>query len=339
MLRKIFPFVLCLVALTGFIIGCSDDGDDSPTGPGGGSNSHNFIEFEQLIEEIAPPVYSGPTAAPGDPDSIWTDGQYALLGKVFGETEPMSLYTNIEALDRAVEMLQSTFNAFDSMGISGDTSFTTDSGMTVETESLTTITGIPMNAQVALGLSGVMLDRVFKNTVVWQGDTMYYHIGYIITPLNEVYLSWYSSDDGSARESNLYYASIDLADSSLDIRGVFYKEETEETASWAYRIETVDEADFAYKMAWYSDIWGDTTGVGSVIGGGNRDTLFAMRYRQWSPADASEYDTLYALEQMFDSAYTYLGTSIATGLEEHIVADSMLTYSSQPGDFIPSPWQ
>ena len=339
MLRKLFPILICTLALMALVVGCSDD-DATTTGPTGGSGSPNFTEFGNLVEEIAPPIYDAPVTAPGEPDSMWTEGQYALLGKVFGDNEPMSLYTNVEALDEAITMLEEAYAVYDSLNIADDSSYSPDAGVTVITETLTVATTIPTAAQSVFGFTSIDLDRVFKGQFIDGSDTMQYHVGYKITATGETYLSWFSGvqPSESKHETNLYHAYLDLSDSSLQIHGVFYKEDAQETATWTYEIETIDDADFAYRMAWFSDIWGDTTGVGSVIGGGNRDTLFAMKYRQWSPADETEFDTLYALDQMFDSAYTYLGATIATGLNEYVVEDSMMTYSDQPRDFIPSPW-
>ena len=339
MLRKLFPILICTLALMALVIGCSDD-DTTPTSPSGGSGGLNFTEFGDLVQEIAPPIYDAPVTAPGDPDSMWTEGDYALLGKVFGEDEPMSLYSNIEALDQAIAMLEEAFGVYDSLNIADDSSYVPEAGVTVTTDSLTSITPIPVEAQSVFGFAAIDLDRVFKMQVISGSDTMQYHVGYKLTAINESYLSWFSGTNSSAgaHETNLYHASLDLTDSSLQIHGVFFKIDSQETATWAYEIQTIDESDFAYRMAWFSDMWGDTTGVGSVIGGGNSDTLFAMKYRQWSPANEVEYDTMYALDQMFDSAYTYLGSTIATGLNEFVVEDSMFTYSDQPTDYLPSPW-
>ena len=82
-------FTLALVLA--FALGCSDD-DSNPTTSGSAWSEANFADFDQLVENIAPPVYEGPLAAPGD----WTTGEVPLLGKVLGDEEPMALYTNLD---------------------------------------------------------------------------------------------------------------------------------------------------------------------------------------------------------------------------------------------------
>jgi len=91
-------------------------------------------------------------------------------------------------------------------------------------------------------------------------------------------------------------------------------------------------------MSWYADEYGDEPLLGCVIGGGNKDKQFAVKYRQYSPADTSVVDSTFILDQMFDSDYSYLGTEIAAGYEGFFIEDSIFTCDYMPTALITSPW-
>jgi len=342
MISKRLPFLLCLLAfvITGLVIGCSDD--DKPTNPaGGGGSDVQFTEFTEMVAAIAPPVYALPVGSPmADPDSIWTDGSYPLLGKVFGEDEPMSLYWNTNNLDQAIEVLTGVVQQLVDLGVEGDTSLTTE-GATIEVMTPAGLTTIPTECQGIFGFASIDIDKVYKMSFTEGDVTNSYHLGCTITDSNETYLTYYSTPaaEGDTAESFLYHAFVNLADSSIEIEGVFFKDYGNQTsARWGYAIHTVDESDFAYRMSWYADDMGDTSGLGCIIGGGNKDVEFALKYRQYRPADAQETDSLYRLDQMFDGDYGYVGTGIATGYEDFVDEDSIFTLEYMPTELIASPW-
>ncbi|RKX26457.1 MAG: hypothetical protein DRP45_03470 [Candidatus Zixiibacteriota bacterium] len=339
--RKLLVLLgLVTLATTLAFMGCSSDDPSTPTGNNNNNSSVTFTEFGGLVEQIAPPVYVGPQGAPqGALDSIWTDGSHPLLGKVFGEDEPMSLYSNVENLDDAIEMLTMMTQKMDSAGITGDTTVTIPEGGTVEIRTLASPTTIPTQCQSVMGFSAIDLDDLVRMVAVWQSDTMYYDIGYTLTDSTQTLLTYFAADqDASVTESFLYYAYVNLVDSTIDIRGVFFKDYGDYTsARWVYNIETVNESDFSYRMSWYSDDAGGSSLLGCVIGGGNKDDQFAMKYRQYYPADTAVVDSSYILDQMFNSSYEYLG-DISAGYETYVNEANIFTLEYQPTVLIQSPW-
>lgn len=113
--RNVGIGLICLVAAIIFVAaGCSED-STTPVGDGdggGGGDSNivgegiDFAGFIDLVEEIAPPVYVAPVGAPsGESDSMWNTGDHPLLGKVFSEDEPMSLWANMNNLDNILSQI------------------------------------------------------------------------------------------------------------------------------------------------------------------------------------------------------------------------------------------
>ncbi len=328
-----------------FVAGCSDD-QNSVTGTTDNQGTTDFANFGELVTLIAPPVYTAPANTPsGQYDSMWTDGSYPLLGKVFGNSEPMSLYSNIENLDHAISVLASVQQMMiDSTGtIVTDTIIesydsTTNIANVVEVQTLVSNTAIPTQAQNIMGFTSVQLDNLVKMGYSIPGYSNNYHIGYAVNDSSETYLTWFTKQD-SLTESFLYYAFVNKLDSSIDVRGVFYKVESNgKPASWVYNIKTVDSSDFSYRMSWYADFSPDFTMLGCIIGGGNKDDLFALRYRPYNPADAQVVDSMFMLDQTFDSQYNYIGTGIAAGFESMVNEADMFKYGSMPTALIPSPW-
>ena len=97
--HAITTVMILAVALFCLTVVCSDD-NDVPTGPGNGWSTINFADYEDLIGDIVPPVYTEPLASPAEIDPMWTS---TFLNKVFSEDEPMSLYSNLEYFDELVE--------------------------------------------------------------------------------------------------------------------------------------------------------------------------------------------------------------------------------------------
>ncbi|RKX26472.1 MAG: hypothetical protein DRP47_08125 [Candidatus Zixiibacteriota bacterium] len=336
--------VMSLIGLLLFaVLGCSDD-DATPTGTTGDNDNNEtveFTQFEDLVKLYAPQVYVGPSGAPqGECDSIWTDGSHPLLGKVFGEDEPMSLYWNVDELDGAIETLADIMENADSMGISGDTSVTMPEGGTFTLQTLTSATSIPTQCQAIIGCQSVNLEQLVKFHFVGTDFSVDYHIGYSSTDSNQTYLTYFTApNEGTGTESFLYYAYIDLYDSSIVIKGVFFKDYGDQTsARWVYHIESVDTSDFSYRMSWYADNFGGQSGLGCIIGGGNKDEQFAMKFRQYTPADNNVVDSSYILNQMFDGDYNYLSDDIATGYEEFVEESNIFTYDDMPSALLSSPW-
>jgi hypothetical protein len=74
--KRICALFLAALAISLFIaLGFSDE-DSSTNSASGGSewSSVNFANYDSLIEEIAPPVYTTPSQAPAEIDSMWNNG-------------------------------------------------------------------------------------------------------------------------------------------------------------------------------------------------------------------------------------------------------------------------
>ena len=71
-----------------------------------------------MVQKVAPPVFVAPAAAPSDLVD-WNGGEYPLLGKVFGEDEPMSLYSNLANLDETIDMIEAVLQVDDSGHFAG----------------------------------------------------------------------------------------------------------------------------------------------------------------------------------------------------------------------------
>ena len=348
-MKRLITAALLLISIIALgFVGCSDDDSTNPTSnntnnTGGDHFDVTFTQFTGIVEEVAPPVYQAPAGAPqGEWDSMWTDGSYPLLGKVFGEDEPMSLYWNLEQLDDAIIMLDEIADKLDSMGVTGDTLIAVPGGGQVDYREMTTATSIPTDAQDVMGFSSLDLDNVFLFDFTDGTDTGHYHLGYTATDTTQTYLTWFSAEwsaNPGVVESFLYYAHVNLTDSTVDIKGAFYKDYGNQTsARWVYDIVTAENANFDYRMSWFSDESPEFSLLGCVLGGGNKDTQFALKYRQFSPADTTVMDSTFLLEQMFNADYDYLG-EITTAYEDYVDEADIFTLDYVPTALIPSPWE
>ena len=77
-------------------------------------------------------------------------------------------------------------------------------------------------------------------------------------------------------------------------------------------------SDFAYRMSWFSDSPGlDETLLGCIIGGGNKDVEFAMKYRQYMPADSAVMDSACMYDQVFGPNYSE-GTGLISDYDAYL---------------------
>ncbi|MCP4633468.1 MAG: hypothetical protein GY855_11125 [candidate division Zixibacteria bacterium] len=101
-------------------------------------------------------------------------------------------------------------------------------------------------------------------------------------------------------------------------------------------------------MAWYSDELPDNgTLLGCIIGGGDKEEEFVLRYRQYQPADSSAFDPYYQNDQVFGPNYSDEGQSFSTTYETlydlslmyefEDLHTGLLTSPINPADLI-SPW-
>lgn len=312
------------------ILVASCGGDDSSTGSSGSYRAVNFADYDALITEIAPPQYSGPSATPGDIDPDWNTGSNPLLGKVFSEDEPMSLYWNLAYFEDQTSEIEQLLQVDDSTG-----EYLAGNMITVTT--LTSPVTIPSAASGVLGTSvsvGTLIEADFEgmpagtiNQLAFNQDST-----------QETILSYFYYPSTDETESSIFYATHNLADSSVTMKAVFVKLESDGSRhSWVYDIHSVNEDDFAYRMSWYAPDFGDTSGLGCIVGGGNRDTEFALRYRQYRPAESSTYDSIYILDQVFTSSYGE-GTSLLSSYSAFISESLIFGYSHHPQALLESPF-
>ncbi len=331
--------ILFSALLTAFVfilfIGCSDDSSvNNPTGNTNNYTAVNFSQVTDIVKKVAPPVFTAPVAAPSNIDD-WTSGSYPLLGKVFGTDEPMSLYSNLNSLDETINMIEGVLQVDDSGNYLADSTYATITELTTPTN----ITGVAANV---LGFTSVDLNMLVNFTSPDNSDGVY-KFGFTLNDSIQTVLTYYSGpsygSDTNTVESFLCYARASLIDSTVDIKGVFFKDYGNQTsARWVYDIQTTIDSTFTYRMSWYDDDFGGVSGLGCIVGGGNKSTEFAMKYRQYRPADSSDYDNFYMFDQMFGPNYSDLGTSISTGYDSYTNDNLIFTLSYMPTALLTSPF-
>ncbi|MEZ5357517.1 MAG: hypothetical protein R3F48_01720 [Candidatus Zixiibacteriota bacterium] len=330
--RSFVLFFGLLVAVL-LIAGCSDDSSTNPTAAG--AQHVQFADYEELITEIAPPEYTAPAAKPFVIDPIWNSGTNPLLGKVFSEDEPMSLYANANAFENLIAQIEMMLETNDEGALVFDTNYIT-------LTELSSATTLPTYAHDIIGTS-VSVENLLDITYEGMPEGAIIQIAFTQSESVETILMYhkYPNMDAPAYfETTLYYANYIPADSSFTFKGIFLKDmSATTTARWVYDIHSVNDADFSYRMSWYSDPEGGLTNtlLGCIVGGGNKDTEFALRYRQYIPADSAEYDSTYALDQVFAANYTE-GTGLISSYETYVNESLIFTYDQMPTALLASPW-
>jgi hypothetical protein len=351
---KRFPYMLLVLIIVPLFLlgGCSKKSTttDNPT--------NNVIDvqlanYQALVEEIAPPEYAVGLAKPAIEldsariDTFWYWGNNPLLGKVFGTEESMSLYTNIAELDQIVDQINAAFDSVKHFGVDTVTITVGIEHMVVEAvvdlESLTTPVAIPENCQPVMGFSTIDLDYHLKFWLT-EDTAIGCQLGFKSDANEESFLSFRRmphGDNPNEFESCLFYAHRDKATDAIEIKEVFFKDYGDSTkAIWVFQIKTVNENDFLYRMSWYADDFGDTSGLACIIGGGNKDEQFALRYNQYRPADRGELDPQdpYGdLSRFFGPNYANLGDSIPDEFVAITDPDSMYHYDDLPMELLNNP--
>lgn len=333
-------FMACLLLLA---VGCSDN--DSTSSPQ--TNHLNLIDIEDLIEETAPPEYIPPSGDPAATDSfeIWTTGQYALLGKVFGSEDPQTLYKNLYEFTGILEMVQNMVQVdADGNIITGvyiDSSMVEMEGedpvmahFTTTITELEEVTTIPAIGQTILGET-VDLDLL----ITVESDIFTaMQLGVTINETEQTILSFHNYDHGEQEETQLVLASMDPTDSSYTFRGIgWVGYDNGNIFGFGYNMTSESTSDFTYRMSWYANELEEDM-LGCIIGGGNKDVEFALKYRQFMPADDEEMDEFSAYDQVFGPNYSE-GTSLISEFDEYVDEDLIYTHESIPIETFPSPWE
>jgi hypothetical protein len=314
--------------MLGLLAGCSSD--DTGTGSGGNYSPVRFADYDQLISEIAPPQYTAPATAPGDIDPDWNTGSYPLLGKVFSDEEPMSLYRNLDYFEELKTEVEQLLRVDDSTG-----EYLADSMITVTT--LTSPVTIPSVATGVLG-SSISVGTLIETEFAGQPTGTINQLAFSKDSTQERILSYFYLPAAGETESSIFYAHHNVADSSVTMKCVFVKFENDGSRhSWVYDIHSVNDEDFAYSMSWYAPDFGDTTGLGAVLGGGNRNTEFALRYRSYRPADSPVIDSVNMLDQVFTGDYAE-GSSLLSSYSAYIDESLIFGYSNHPQALLESPF-
>lgn len=299
--RTITTSMTILAALAMLALaGCSSD-DGDPTAPGGGS-AVTFTDYASRLSAVAPPEFTSLSKAGSDSGyGSWVNGDFPLLGKAVGNAqsdEPMSLYRNLNTLDQTITMIEGLVAQGEGEVDAENPEGGTQTG-TFTVDTLTAPVAIPAAAQGALGFAQIQLQQVARFAMEAGGYEV--HLAWAQTATDESVLTWMNEGTGGAA---IFYATHDLASDHVEIRGITYKEDAAETASWIYRIGTsgADNTAFTYNMAWYSSTMGENPGLGCVQGSGDRDAAFGLRFHQYrAPWTRGQYDWL-VLEQLFGPA-------------------------------------
>ena len=134
-----------------------------------------------------------------------------------------------------------------------------------------------------------------------------------------------------------------VATDSIEIKAVFFKaynDQSNSKAIWVYQINTVEDSNFFYRMSWYADDFGDTSAVACVIGGGDKDTEFALRYQQLKPHDLTApdpEDPYGEFTQVFGPSYSDGGQVLSAAYETITNPDNMYRFSDMPTALLTSP--
>jgi hypothetical protein len=331
--------------------GCSDD--DSTTNPpaGGNETSHlELLDLQALVAAVAPPEFIAPVGTPTGVDSlgVWTTGDYPLLGKVFGSNDPQSLYRNINDFKRNLgiltaavlvdangDVVEGSISDSVMVEINGD-SIMAHYAATVA--ALTDPTAIPVQSQAILGES-VVIDYLVNITVDEMSGSVE-QFGLTVNDSVQTLVQFHQmTETGVRTESNLVYATMNLTDSTFVFRGVGYVGyDTGEIFAYGYNMTSESTSDFAYRMSWLSNALPDSqTMLGCIVGGGNKDVEFAMKYRQFKPADTTEMDSYSSYDQVFGPNYSE-GTGLISEYDAYLADELIYTYEAIPSAQVVSPW-
>ncbi len=331
-------FLMFTFVVFGLMIwaGCSDSG----TNPANDEWSQaDFADYEEIMEEIAPPPYEEPVASSGAIDPMWTG---TFLKKVFSEDEPMSLYANLATFQETIDNLKQFLLVDSNMNFMLDTAASDINDWATLTE-LTDPTSIPAELQAVFG-EEISLDYLVSVDFPGTDTGWVNHIAFSFSDTTQdimVYMQ--RTEEAPIEISYLYYAHFNAEDSTIDMRGVVYKDYGDGTAaSWSYLIDSDELENFAYRMSWYAALEEEETDLlGCIIGGGNRDEEFALSYREYKPADSSDYFAGLSQEEVFalDGLEYVEGTGLITAFEDYVDEALFITYDDMPQALFSSPFE
>lgn len=311
-----------------------------------------MVDIGAIIESVAPPEYTTPSGASAAVDSAWAYGDHPLLENVFGSHEPEALYSNINEFKMSHAILTGTM-VVDENGeiilgtyvgshlLDFDDEVTT-MHFTANVVSLSGPTEIPLAARTIIG-DEVDLEYLV-NVAVEEMPGAVIRIGFTLNDTIQAICQWDEGTSGDDEQTRLVYASLDPRDSSFTFRGMGYCQHpispewpNGDRFCWAYNITSEANTDFAYRMGYTSE-GADWSFRHSFLGGGNKDTEFALKYHVFSPVDTTVCDSTQILEQVFGPNYSE-GVGLITDYADYLDDDLILPYSAIPQAMIPNPWE
>ncbi len=346
MTRKGIALAVCLLApATAWLLGgCSDD---KPTAISSNLVAVTLPAFDDLITEVAPPEFASVSGAPAvvspvPPDTslgCWTDGNGALLRSAFGADQPMALHRNTHRLGEMVQWMNR-------VRCLGDTTFTGvagDSGTLSGTMTVTQVrneVGFPEACQAIMGDTPLRLQYQVRVEINEETQTRL-QAGFRQDDTCHLMLAYhgFAAPDSlypNAYEHCLTYAYRHRTQDSFMVRAVHFKEyrnTANECAMWAYEVTSRNQNQFEYRLTWFADDFADSSGVGCLIGSGQNQTQFALRYQQMIPAERVEPDTADPhghLYRLFGPNYVDQGISLSTAWNEATDPAKMYRYANLP---------
>ncbi len=335
------PLVLVAAAVL-VMAGCGDDRSTSTTD----DVVVSLAVFDQLIDSIVPPAFDVPVGvspfgkiAADTSYGYWAGENNPLLGKVFGETEPMALHRNQHRLGDCVQWMHRV-RALGDTTVDGVQTSQGECNGTMTVTRLQGETDIPVMLRAVLGDTALQLQHRIQIQIgeqtqsrisagVRQDDTCDVLLAYQEYPAPD-------AANPNAYEYSLLYAYRNHERDSVQVRAVHfraYNNTEQQCAMWAYQVASTEGGGFFYRMTWYADDFADGNGLGCVVGTGQSREQFVLRYQQMTPAEQTEPDSLDPfghLCHMFGPGYADQGISITAGWEEATSAQLMYRYQHMP---------
>ena len=329
--------VVCLI----LTIGCSDKKAANPTTS---PQPVRIMAIDSLISRVVPPEYTAPVGSPSSLDSVWLYGSNPLISNVFGNDNPQTLYSNISKFKMNVDIC-SHFLRADANGavVTGTVSDSIhveqmpgDSVWFHCTGTISQLNGAILIPEAAQAIIGTSADLDYLISIqVSEVPTMRFYIALSLSDTAQTFLQFFK-DTGAKGETQMVYLNLRKADSTFDFRGIGhcvqepYGQSLDSSRfSWGYNISSSANANFAYRMAYTSNGWNSTNVLFKFLGGGNKDTEFALRYRTFAPADTTVCDSLHMYDAVFGPNYTE-GTSLVTAFDNYLDEDLFYPYSAIP---------
>ncbi len=339
--------VICALALA---TGCSDK---TTTNPSVDPQPMKIMAVDSLIRRVVPPEYTNPVGSPTSLDSAWFAGSHPLLSSVFGNNDPQTLYANISKfkmnLDICSHFLKVGANGSPITGsVSDSVHIETTPGDSIwfhVTGTLTTLNGavaIPSAAQAIVGAS-VDVDYLLS-LQLQEIPTAAFYIALKVTDSNQTFLQFFK-DTGAKGETQMVYLNLKKSDSTFDFRGIGHCAQAptgqavdSSRFSWGYNISSSANSDFAYRMAYTSNGGQAINQMFKYLGGGNKNTEFAMRYRSFVPADTAACDSLHMYDAVFGPNYTE-GSGLVSSYDTYLNEDLFYPYTAIPQIHLANPFE